>query len=227
MSHNLINVNDNEPNRQAEVSTALTDLITINSPTDGQYLAKAATDWGTASVSEVAAETVSSINGYSYYGVGVYPYDAVDNYIFYSSKNNYNTPSFVFRIAASGSYVPVANNSWFQAIQIYQSGGSPFVGNTFLLEASISPATTTATRIEYQWVLGDGFVPTNSYTVIGPPVVIEGQGQADTAYGRFVYESSMSSSVYVSLKIRYLSGSADLSGDYLHNGENMIIRTIA
>ena len=220
MSHNLINVNDNEPNRQAEVSTALTDLITINTPTDGQFLAKAATDWSTSAISDVSAETIFSITYYGYYGVGVYPYAAIDNYIFFDSKNNYAKNNLVYQYTSTGAYVPVANSSWFQSVQIYKSG---FEGQTILLEASISPATTTATRIEYQWVIGI----TNVYTPIGPPVVVEGQGHAVTAYGRFVYESSMASSLYLSLKIRYLSGSADLSGDYLHNGENMIIRTIA
>ena len=218
MSHNLINVNTIEPNRGSEISPALNDVITIASPQNGEYLAKGATDWETVSLAGQPAENIFNIADYISYNVSNYPYGQLDNYVVYKNKTTNLKSGAVSYLNASGSYVPVVNSSWWQSLYLYKS---VLEGQTIIFEANIAPETTTSTKIEYQGVKGY----TNTYTPLGPPVVANGQGHCDTAYGRFVYESSEASNVLVSLKIRYLSGYAELSGSVRHMAENITIRT--
>ena len=221
MSHNINKVNTNEPDIGGDISPlSLSNLITVNSPTDGEYLIKAATDWQTSTLTEQQKTAGFSIDRFGTYSVSTYYYRKGYNYIFFKGKTNHITSAFSY-VNSTGSYVPVANNSWWQALKAYKSA---LEGKTIILEASIAPFANTSMKAEVQWVRGYG----SSYTPIGPPSIVQGQGHADMIYGRFVYNSSLNSVENLTLKIRYLSATnhARLSGGVRHMAETVVLRVL-
>lgn len=215
MSHNILNVNDTEPNRQGEVTAlALSDVITVTSPTDGQYLTKDTTNWKTTEITGEQSKGVFGIFPFTSYNVGAYYYGQDDNYIIYKPKTR--VIDGISYLNASGSYVPVANNSWWQSLTFSPAN---FQDKTVILEACITPDIQSSTVIEAQWVIGY----TNTYTAIGPPVLITGETWSDTIWGRYVNDGT--STDRLSLKIRSLSGGiAQLTDSVRDWGEFVNIR---
>lgn len=214
MSYNINKLNTNAPTDESFSALDLASLITVSNPADGEFLAKASTNWDTTTLTAQQVKPIYAIDPFGSYNVGIYWYGQNDNYIVYKSKEVVRDT--VTYLNASGSYVPVANNNWFQSLFF---SGAAFNGKTVIFEASVAPFAYTTMRAEVQWVNGY----TNTYTPIGPPSKIHGQGHADTIYGRFV---GTGSNVYISLKFRYLSSTtaAWLSGGVRHQAESIIIR---
>jgi hypothetical protein len=218
MSHNLKKVNTNEPNRDGDISTlSLSNVITVSNPVDGQFLSKAATDWDTSNITVGDVSAGLSIYPFGSYNVGSgYWYDINDLYIIYKSKEYYRETGITY-LNASGSYSPISSSSWFQALAI---DGPTFDGKTLMLEASIAPASPyTSTLAEAQWVSGFG----GSAVPLGPPARLDGQGWADTLYGRFECTGTTS---YLSIRLRSITNgtSIRLSGGVRHQQETMIVR---
>jgi len=212
MSYNINKLNSNDPTDDSFSALDLASLITVSNPADGEFLAKASTDWDTTTLT-AQVQPIYAIDPFSSYNVSLYWYEQNDNYIVYKDKEVVRDT--VTYLDASGSYVPVSNSNWFQSLFF---SGAAFNGKTVIFEASVAPYSQTTMRAEVQWVNGY----TNTYTPIGPPSKLHGRGHADTVYGRFV---GTGSDVYISLKFRYLTSStAWLSGGVKHRAEFIIIR---
>jgi len=216
MSYRTIKVNAETPNATNETALALTDLITVNNPVNGQYLAKANSDFDTAivSASDVAGQTVMG-RGPSYNG-GHYYYTTGLNYQWIRWKNDLDRQKPYFDTCVQ-NWCPVNNSNWRMRFLFYPQH---FVGKTVILEASISPLNANGTGYaEYQWVKGY----TNSYTPLGPKVIVRKSQQADTAYGRYV---STGGTDTVCLKMVYVNsvGGFRNSTGLTPNNEQIIIR---
>lgn len=219
MSHIINKVNANTADKTGQIDVPLTDIITINSPLDGEYLAKKASDWGTKAISSDATSGGYGIKPYGSYNVGTtYYYLTGHNYIVYKPKKSYQRIGIGDYQATTGT-TPVSNSSWWQSLTATAS----LSGKTIILEANISPQATTSSTAFYvtaQWVNG---YATTGYTPLGPPVIIHGQGHADTCWGRL---ECTSSTVYMSLKLTYINSTSyiRLSGGVRHQAENYAVR---
>lgn len=216
MSYRITKVNSEISNSANNTTLALSDLITVNNPINGQYLAKANSDYDTASVSasDVAGQTVMG-RGASYSG-GFYYYNTGHNYEWIRWKNDLDRGIPQFSTCVSG-WCPVNNSNFRMRFLFYPQH---FVNKTVILEASISPYDHNGTGYaEYQWVKGY----TNSYTPLGPKVVVRSNKQADTAFGRYV---STGGNDTVCLKMVYINsnGAFRNSTGLTPNNEQIIIR---
>lgn len=216
MSYKTIKVNNETSDSTDQISLALTDLITVNSPVNGQYLAKANTDYNTASVStsDIAGQLVMG-RGVSYNG-GFYYYNTGHNYEWIRWKNDLDRVSPQFSTCVSG-WCPVNNSNFRMRFIMYPQYTQ---GKTVIFEASISPLDHNGSGYaEYQWVKGY----TNSYTPIGPKVVVRSNKQADTAFGRYVNEGGTDT---ICLKMVYINSNSAFrnSTGLTPNNEQIIIR---
>ena len=137
MSHNITEVNNQKPNASGIIQLSLDDIITVNSPTNGQILQKSASDWKTGTLNK-------SLNGllnyYDDYGNGnsSYTYDIEDNYISRKVSGEYNTLAFTLEPAINSIYKPLAyNTSWTMAYKILSSTYPS--GSTILFRSVIGP----------------------------------------------------------------------------------------
>lgn len=218
MSHNLKKVNTNEPDRNGDISNlSLSNLITVSNPADGQFLSKATTNWDTSELSAGDVSAGFSIDPFGSYNVGSgYWYNINDLYIIYKFKE-YHIQTGITYQSSSAIYSPLTNASWFQSLNI---NGSTFNGKTLMLEASIAPDSLyTSTLAEAQWISGLGA----SAVPLGPPSRLDGQGWADTIYGRFECTGQNAS---LSIRLRSITNnnSLRLSGGVRHQQETMIVR---
>lgn len=218
MSHIINKINANTADKNGQIDVPLTDIITINSPQDGEYLAKKASDWGTKAISSDATSGGYGMKPLGTYSVGSYPYTTGDNYIVYDFKQSYRDAN-IGDYSATAQTSPVSNANWWQSLTF----GSYFNGKTMIFEANIAPqagSSSTAFYATAQWV--NGFALTG-YTPIGPPVIIHGQGHADTCWGRFESDGTFT---YISLKLTYINSTSylSLSGGYRHQAENYAVR---
>ena len=216
MSYRITKVNSEISNSANNTTLALSDLITVNNPINGQYLAKANSDYDTASVSasDVAGQTVMGRGGA--YNGGFYYYNTGHNYEWIRWKNDLDRGIPQFSTCVSG-WCPINNSNFRMRFLFYPQH---FVNKTVILEASISPYDHNGTGYaEYQWVKGY----TNSYTPLGPKVVVRSNKQADTAFGRYV---STGGSDTVCLKMVYINsnGAFRNSTGLTPNNEQIIIR---
>lgn len=216
MSYRITKVNSEISNSANNTTLALSDLITVNNPINGQYLAKANSDYDTASVSasDVAGQTVMGRGG-SYNG-GFYYYNTGHNYEWIRWKNDLDRGIPQFSTCVTG-WCPIVNSNFRMRFLFYPQH---FVNKTVILEASISPYDHNGTGYaEYQWVKGY----TNSYTPLGPKVVVRSNKQADTAFGRYV---STGGNDTVCLKMVYINsnGAFRNSTGLTPNNEQIIIR---
>lgn len=217
MSHNIDKINDVESDRTSSTNQALTDLITVTSPVNDEYLSKSATGWQTDSISSATPNALFGINSYSTgLSVGAYYYAQGDNYIFYRYKANLNDLTMV---NASGAYVPVATTAWFMALTF---DGATYNGKTVMLEATIAPYSNYTNRSGTVQFM-DNYRP-NAATALGPKANLYGQGHSDRLYGKFT-----GTGVTKHIAIEFIPTTQSgfrLSGTLQHCSENYIIREI-
>ena len=217
MSYNVNKINNTQTTDDSISALSLSSIITVTSPSNGEFLSKASNNWETISLNSQQVNPSYALGPGNSYNVGVYYYGQTDNYIFYKPKEALRDSSVAY-VNSSGSYVPVSNNNWFQSLTF---DGTAFNGKTVILEGSIAPYAQTTMRAKAQWVNGY----TNTYTALGPPSKLHGKSHADSVFGRFVGSGS---NITVSLKFIYLnaSNSSFLAGSTHHRLENIIIRVI-
>lgn len=216
MSYRITKVNSETPNATNQTALALTDVITVNNPVDGQYLAKANSDYDTASVSASDVTGQLVMGRTSSYNGGFYYYNQGHNYQWIRWKNNLERASPQFYYCVSG-WCPVNNSNWRMRLMMYPSGTQ---GKVCILEASISPFDHNNTGYaEYQWVKGYD----NNYTPLGPKVIVRSNQHADTAFGRYVNTGGNDT---VCLKMVYINSNSAFrnSTGLTPNNEQLIVR---
>ena len=138
MSHNIIKVNNQDPDVDGKIQLNLENLISINSPTSGKLLQKKSSEWGVGSISLSIDGFLNFKTSATNYGTGSSQYDIGDNYIFRKSSSEFNvTNNNVTLPNSAGSYVPAASGSWTDGFLISLSSFPN--GSTILFKATICP----------------------------------------------------------------------------------------
>lgn len=203
------------PTRAGVITPALTDLSNVASTHNPGVLAYNSTssEWESQRVATISRTvfyhwrlvSTSSLNGNANY-----TYDNNDNTIWHNAHAKILDSTYVSRVVASGSLVPVATSGWTQYWTLKASG---LDGKRIRLEAlhfgNGNPTLGSTDEIVYQW--GQGSSNLATYTPLGNKAYQTAQ-HTQVAIGEFTMGSS---DVNVALKVVSVSGSVSiLRGGY-------------
>jgi hypothetical protein len=207
MSYNKIQINNQKPNENGDVTVNLNNIITINSPVSGQLLQKSSTDWGT---STLATSISGLLNFYDDYGPGnsTYYYAVGDNYASRSASTEYNVNDFTL-ITAWGTYSPLNNNNWSMAYRVNASTYPS--GTVILLRAVIGPYRHSNSNITVQWFKGSSSTASSNNTPIGNKAFSNNEYGA-TAFGLLECNGT---DIDVMLRVVDVSGNVAITTGYM------------
>ncbi len=194
MSHNITKVNTQVPSADGTIQLSLDDIITVNSPANGQLLQKSDSDWQTKSLSSTTEKLLNNSDVNSP-GNTVYKYDIGDNYISRKVSGEYNILNKITLVNSSGPHVPVSTGSWSMA---YYLLGSNFPsGSKILFRAVVGAFRNSGSNLTVQWYTGNPNTNIVYHTPIGPKAYST-ENYGATAFGLY---KSTGFTQYVSLRV--------------------------
>ena len=209
MSNLLIKYGSGEPSRVGELVPKLTDFNNVASTNNNGYALgyhTTATEWESqklATTSRVvfyywSCRTIETCNGST-----SYTYGTNDNTIWRNGQAKIYDTSYVTRVTASGSLVPVASPAW---TQYWTLKGSALNGKRVRLEAChmATGVTGSTEEVVYQW--GQGSSNLSTYTPIGNKAYQTNE-YTQVALGEILMGAS---DVNVALKVTSISGVASI-----------------
>lgn len=221
MSHNQLKVNSKKTNIDGDITVNLSDIITVNSPTSGELLQKASSNWQTGTL---RGELSGLLNYYDDYGNGNYnyTYDVEDNYISRSVSGEYNTAAFTLTPATDSNYKPLTyNTSWTMAYKILSSNYSN--GSIILFRAVIGPYRFSNSNITVQWYKGDPTTGISSNTPIGNKAFSDNDYGA-TAFGLFECDDNDS---WAMLRVVDVNGNVAITSGYMSRIQQITAKQLA
>jgi len=201
MSYNTTKINDQNPNANGTIQLSLDNIITVNSPTNGQILQKSDSDWQTGTL-ETSAKGL--LNYYDDNGAaGSYSLDTGDVYDMRKVAGEFNVQEFTM-INSSGSYVsrPWGNSSWVMAFEV-KANVYPN-GSIILFRARVGPTRGANSSCVVRWYTGD---PTTAISdSVNSP--IGNKAYSDTQYGGVAYGLLVcdGNDIKVSLRLTTVTG---------------------
>lgn len=209
MSNLLIKYGSGEPSREGALAPHLVDFNNIASTNNNGYALgynSTPTEWE----SQKLAETSRTVFYYwncrtneTCSGNTAYTYDANDNTIWRNGQTKIYDTSYVTRVTASGSLVPVGTTAWTQYWTLL---GSALNGKRIRLEAChmATGVTGSTEEVVYQW--GQGSSNLATYTPLGNKAHQTSE-YTQVALGELTMGSS---NVNVALKVTSISGIASI-----------------
>lgn len=209
MSNLVIKYGSGDPQKDGGLAPHLADLNDISSSQKNGYAlsySSSSTSWESQKLAETSRTvfyswqlaTIDTANGNP-----TYTYDANDNVIWRNGQAKILDATYVTRVTASGSLVPLTTTAWTQYWTLKASGLN---GKKIRLEAvHMANAVTGSTeQVVYQWGRGSGNLAT--YTPIGNRAY-QTDRYTQVALGEFTMGAS---DVNVALKVVSVNGVASI-----------------
>ena len=180
MSYLKIKVNNKVPNQNGNLTVNLSDIISVDSPVDGQFLQKSETNWQTNKLTS-SAQGLLNYYGTTLSGNTSYRYDLEDNFI--THKNSYNIASGLdLTSATASSYIPVSTSTWAMGYRVSLSNFP--TGSVILFRAVVGTYRLSGSTLTLQWYKGSPYSNISSSIPIGNKA-FSTQAFGATAFGLY------------------------------------------
>lgn len=222
MSHNQLKVNTKSPNIDGDITVNLSDIITVNTPTSGELLQKAASDWNTAKLPPTGAAGLLNNFDLTASGNINYKYSYDDCYISRKVGFEYNIISGLTLVNSTGIYVPVPTGSW--AMGYYFSSAEFPSGSKVLLRAIVAPFRFSGSNLTVQFFKGPHTQSLSNSVAIGQKAYST-QAFGATAFG--LYEST-GSNEYVTIRVvNVTSNNVAITSGYVASIQQITAKQLA
>ena len=209
MSNLLVKYGSGSPSREGALAPHLVDFNNVASTNNNGYALgynSTSSEWESKKLAETSRTVFyhwRCLTNETCNGNTAYTYDANDNTIWRNGQAKINNTSYVTRVTASGSLVPVASTAWTQYWTLL---ASTLNGKRIRLEAChmATGVTGTTEELVYQW--GQGSSNLATYTPIGNKAYQTNE-YTQVALGELVMGAS---NVNVALKVVSVSGVASI-----------------
>lgn len=209
MSNLLVKYGSGSPSREGALAPHLVDFNNVASTGSNGYALgynSTSSEWESKKLAETSRTVFYHWNcrtNETCAGNTIYTYDANDNTIWRDGQVKIYNTSYVTRVTASGSLVPVVTTAWAQYWTLL---GSALNGKRIRLEAChmAHGVTESTEQLVYQWGQGSGNLAT--YTPIGNKAYQTNE-YTQVALGELVMGAT---NVNVALKVVSISGSASI-----------------
>jgi len=204
MSHNQLKINTKSPNIDGDITVNLSDIITVNSPANGEFLQKATSDWKTNTLTLGANGLLNNL--VDYHSAGSHTFDLQDCYTARKVDGEFNVVDQLSLINSTGNtYIPNSNNKWTMGFEMPASAFPS--GATVLFRAVVAPRRASGTYLRVQWHIGVTTSLANS-TPIGN-IAYSTPDFGATAFGLYVSDGTTKQ---IAIRITDISGEHTIPG---------------